>query len=62
MDPAFLMLLMFLGAGVSAVIASSKRRNVIGYLILGALMPLIGIVAIACLPALPEAGDTNPGY
>jgi len=62
MDPAVLMVVMIAGGGISAAIASSKRRNVLGYLVLGALMPLIGIVAIACLPALSEAGDTNPGY
>jgi hypothetical protein len=62
MDPAVMVLFMILGGGISAAIASSKRRNVAGYLALGALMPLIGIIAIACLPALPEAGETNPGY
>jgi len=62
MNPGVLIVVMFVGAFFSAAIASSKRRNVVGYLVLGALMPVIGIVAISCLPALPEAGETNPGY
>ena len=62
MEPGMVMVLMLIGAGVSAWLASTKRRNVAGYLVLGALMPLIGIVAIACLPALPAPNDTSPGY
>ena len=51
-----LAVIMLLGAGISALIASTKNRNPIGWLILGALFPLIGIIVISCQSALPLPG------
>jgi hypothetical protein len=41
---------MFLGAAISAVVASGKNRNVVGWAALGALLPLISIVIVCSLP------------
>lgn len=43
---------MIVGALVSAVVAANKQRNVFGWLIFGALMPLISVIAILCVPSL----------
>ena len=45
-----LILIMFLGAAISAVVASGKNRNVVGWAALGALLPLISIVIVCSLP------------
>ena len=45
--------IMLLGAGLSALIASSKNRNPIGWMILGLCFPLVGIIVIACQSTLP---------
>ncbi len=45
--------------GVAAVVASSKQRNVVGWLIAGALFPLISVIAILCLPPVTQEG-TQP--
>lgn len=55
----FLVMVMFLGAAISATVASSKERNVIGWLIGGALFPLISVIAICCLP--PAQKPSLPG-
>jgi hypothetical protein len=58
MDNGIFILFMFIGATVAAVVASSKQRNVVGWLIAGALFPLISIIAILCLPpAAPEGSS-----
>lgn len=37
---------------VTAVIASSKGRNSFGWLLIGLLLGIFGIILIACLPSL----------
>lgn len=51
-----LAVIMLIGAGFSAVIASSKNRNPIGWALLGACFPLIGIIVVACQSTLPAPG------
>lgn len=48
-----LAVIMLLGAGLSALIASSKNRNPVGWMILGLLFPLVGIIVIAFQSKLP---------
>ncbi|MFN0249937.1 MAG: hypothetical protein ACKV2T_23845 [Kofleriaceae bacterium] len=47
---------MLLGAGLSALIASNKNRNPIGWMILGLCFPLVGIIVISCQSTLPPPG------
>lgn len=55
-------IVMVLGALFSAFIAASKGRNPAGWLVVGALFPLIGAIAIVCLPAVvpPPAAPVGP--
>ncbi len=46
--------IILVGAVTSGVIAGNKGRNVLGWCLLGACFPLISIVAIACLPPVPQ--------
>lgn len=39
------------GAFISGIVASGKNRNAVGWGALGFVFPVIGIVAICCLPA-----------
>jgi len=55
---ASLALMMIAGAIWSAVVASGKNRNVIGWMLLGLFMPVVGVVAIYCLP--PAATPATP--
>lgn len=48
----------FIGMIISVVIASSKNRNVAGWAALGFLFPLIGILIVASLEALPDPNTT----
>lgn len=50
-------LFMIVGAFICAVVAGNKQRNVIGWLIAGALFPLIAVIAIVCLPPLQPPDD-----
>jgi hypothetical protein len=45
---------MLIGSISCALMAQSKNRNVGGWLMLGALFPLVSIIALACSPARPE--------
>lgn len=54
-----LAVIMLLGAGISAFIASNKNRNPLGWAALGFCFPLIGILVIACQTPLP-APSTKP--
>jgi hypothetical protein len=51
----------FVGAVAAAAIASAKRRSGILWGAVGLLFPLIGVIVIACMPALPEPSDAAPG-
>lgn len=51
---------MVLGCVIAAVNAAGKNRNVAGWAVCGALFPLIGVIAILCLPALPAPGEEPP--
>lgn len=51
---------MVLGCVIAAVNAANKNRSVAGWAVCGALFPLIGVVAILCLPALPAPGEVTP--
>ncbi|MDB4960075.1 MAG: hypothetical protein JWP01_74 [Myxococcales bacterium] len=59
---ALMLALMIFGGLVSATLAANKQRNVVAWLIVGALMPLISIVAIACLPSLAPLEDEREVY
>jgi hypothetical protein len=52
--------IMILGAGLSAILASTKNRNVVGWMIAGLCFPAISIIVLACQPALPAPGATPP--
>lgn len=56
----FVVFIMFLGAVISGLIASGKNRSVVGWAVLGALMPLIAAVIVGSIPAEP-APSQNPG-
>ena len=43
----------FIGCFISLAMASTKHRSAGGWAVLGFLFPLISIIALACLPALP---------
>ena len=45
---------MLIGATISAITASNKQRSVGGWLVFGALMPLISVIAILCLPPVQK--------
>jgi hypothetical protein len=49
-----LLLIAFAGAFVSLAVAASKRRNPVGWFVLGFLFPLISVIVVLCLPALPD--------
>jgi hypothetical protein len=49
---------MIIGAVIGAAVASSKNRNVIGWMFAGAVFPVISVIAILCLPAV-EAPDPS---
>jgi hypothetical protein len=51
--------IILVGAVTSAVIAANKGRNVLGWCLLGACLPLISIIAVACLPAA-DASQASP--
>jgi hypothetical protein len=55
-----LAVIMLVGAGFSAMIASTKNRNPLGWAALGLCFPLIGIIIVACQPALPLPGADQP--
>jgi hypothetical protein len=59
-----LAVIMILGAGISALIASGKNRNPIGWAVLGLCFPLIGIIVVACQaslpPPAPPSGELPP--
>ena len=48
--------IMLVGATLCAIIASSKQRNVIGWMIAGALFPVIAILIVACQSRLTPEG------
>jgi hypothetical protein len=48
----------FSGLVVSMVTAFTKNRNPLGWALAGFLLPIIGVVAIVCLPPKP-IGDTD---
>lgn len=43
-----------LGAMICAAIASTKNRSVVGFGVIGFLLPLIGIILILVLPDGPQ--------
>ncbi len=47
------------GALISAAVASGKQRNVGGWLIFGALLPVIAVIVVACLPSLAPSSTTE---
>jgi hypothetical protein len=55
-----LVLICFFGALISAAIAVSKNRNGIGWLVAGALLPLISVVILLSLEPLPAAEVKRP--
>ena len=61
MNNGFLVFVIVTGAFLSAIIASSKQRNAVGWALLGACFPLIAVIIISCLPArTPELEGTMP--
>ncbi|MBA3463879.1 MAG: hypothetical protein H0T46_28235 [Deltaproteobacteria bacterium] len=59
MNPGIALVIMLIGAVISATIASGKNRSVGGWAVLGALMPLIAAVLVSCLPAEPKAKESG---
>ena len=55
MNNGLIVLFMFIGAVVSALVASGKNRNVVGWALLGMLFPLISIIIVASLGPVPTA-------
>lgn len=45
-----LLVIMLVGAAISAVIASVKQRSVFTWLVFGGLFPLISAIVLLCLP------------
>ena len=50
---------MICGAFVAATLAAAKNRNVVGWAVLGALLPLIAAIIVGSLPAEPAPGDRS---
>ena len=48
------------GAVLCAAIAGFKGRSVVGWLFIGLLSGLLGVIVIACIPSLP-ANTIRPG-
>ncbi len=44
-----LLFICILGAVISGVLAAGKNRNPVGWIVLGFLLPLIGVVAVLCV-------------
>lgn len=47
------------GASICASVSAGKNRNVIGWALLGALLPLISIIIICSLPPEPAPAATG---
>ncbi len=47
-----ILFIMIAGAVISGYLASQKHRNVGAWVVCGALFPLIGVIAVACVPPL----------
>ena len=60
LETSTLVLIIFLGASLSAVIAAVKQRNTLGWLVFGAMLPLIAVVAVCCLPARGGSNAHTP--
>ena len=58
----FCILVMLAGATVCAVLADNKNRNVAGWFLGGALVPLIAVLILAAATPLPNPAGTMPGY
>lgn len=46
-------------AVIAGVVASGKNRNPFGWGVLGFLIPIVGLVAVVCLPPLELAEATS---
>lgn len=53
-----LMFWSIIGAILCASIAGFKGRSVVGWLFIGLLSGLLGVIVIACIPALPTKATT----
>ena len=53
MNNGIFMLMMCIGAIVAGTVASHKNRSVGGWLVFGALFPLIAVIAIALVDVKP---------
>lgn len=54
-----LIMIMLLGGMISAVVASGKNRNAIGWFVIGALFPLLGVILAIVLPGNPPAQEVE---
>jgi hypothetical protein len=52
-----ILLVAFLGGLVCAIVASGKRRNAVGWFVIGFLLPLIGVILVLVLP--PGSGGID---
>lgn len=52
--------IMILGATISAFLAASKNRNVVGWLVAGACFPAISIIILACQSTLAPPQPVPP--
>lgn len=50
-------LVMLVGATISAIIAANKNRSALGWAVVGAMFPLISALIVANVAALPSPSE-----
>lgn len=59
--PNFAIALPFVMAALSAFVANRKRRNVVGWFVLGLLFQMLALLVVVFLPSLQQAADGAAG-
>lgn len=57
-----ILLICFIAGVICAIIASGKRRNPVGWFVIGFLLPLIGVILVLVLPPGSSGLDTEPMF
>ncbi len=58
-----LLVIWIICGAVTAIIAASKGRSGAGWLMIGLLLGIFGVILVACMPAVPkEAVATSPNF
>lgn len=55
MKPEYVAMLVMFGALASGTIAAYKRRGPLGWMLFGALAPLISVIVLSAIKDLPES-------